>query len=159
MPIQKNMVVSLEYEMFDSDNHLLDKTEEPLQYLHGGYDGIFPLVEEALQDKDIDSVIDIKLEPDDAFGEIEDDLIHLEPLANLPEEAAVGMVLETDETDEDALLFRITDIAEGQAVLDANHPLAGQMIRFIAKVVGIRAASSEEIEHGHVHDGTTHAHH
>lgn len=53
MAIAKNSVVSLHYEMYDANNQLLDKTEEPIAYLHGGYDGIFPLVEEALHGKDL----------------------------------------------------------------------------------------------------------
>ena len=69
MPIQKNDVVSLQYEMYDADNQLIDKTEQAISYLHGGYDGIFPLVEEALHDKNVGDVVDVTLTPDDAFGE------------------------------------------------------------------------------------------
>jgi hypothetical protein len=61
MQIAKDTVVTLHYEMFDAENNLLDKTEEPIAYLHGGYDGIFPLVEEALHGKNVGDSVDVKL--------------------------------------------------------------------------------------------------
>ena len=73
MSIVKNSVVSLHYEMYDANNQLLDKTEEPIAYLHGGYDGIFPLVEEALHGKNVGDTVEVALSPDDAFGEQDPD--------------------------------------------------------------------------------------
>ncbi|BAK75640.1 FKBP-type peptidyl-prolyl cis-trans isomerase [Pseudogulbenkiania sp. NH8B] len=158
MQIAKNTVVTLHYEMFDADNTLLDKTEEPISYLHGGYDGIFPLVEEALQGKAVGDSIDVKMEPDDAFGTPEEELVRVEPLDVFPADVEVGMMFEADDPETgDVLLFRVTDIADGKAVVDANHPLAGLTIRFVAKVVEIRAASADEVSHGHAHG--EHGHH
>lgn len=159
MQIAKNTVVSLHYEMFDANNNLLDKTEEPISYLHGGYDGIFPLVEEALHGKDVGESVDVKLAPEDAFGEPEEELVRVEPLDVFPSDVEVGMMFEADDPESgEILLFRVTDIAEGKAVVDANHPLAGQTIRFAAKVVEVRAATEEEIGHGHVHGAHGHHH-
>ncbi|SME98479.1 FKBP-type peptidyl-prolyl cis-trans isomerase [Pseudogulbenkiania subflava] len=158
MQIAKNTVVTLHYEMFDADNTLLDKTEEPISYLHGGYDGIFPLVEEALQGKAVGDSIDVKMEPDDAFGTPEEELVRVEPLDVFPADVEVGMMFEADDPETgDVLLFRVTDIADGKAVVDANHPLAGLTIRFVAKVVEVRAASADEVSHGHAHG--EHGHH
>ncbi|OWY38429.1 peptidylprolyl isomerase [Xenophilus sp. AP218F] len=158
MQIAKNTIVTLHYEMFDADNALLDKTEEPISYLHGGYDGIFPLVEEALEGKSVGDAVDVKLTPDDAFGDPEEELVRVEDLEVFPADVEVGMVFEADDPETgDVLLFRVTDIADGKAVVDANHPLAGMTIRFAAKVVEVRAASAEEISHGHAHG--EHGHH
>lgn len=77
MAIAKNSVVSLHYEMYDANNQLLDKTEEPIAYLHGGYDGIFPLVEEALHGKDAGDTVDVALSSDDAFGEQDSELVRI----------------------------------------------------------------------------------
>ena len=126
MAIAKNSAVSLHYEMFDTDNQLLDKTEEPIVYLHGGYDGIFPLVEEALHGKEVGDTVDVVLSPDDP---------------------ATG----------DVIIYRVTDVADGKAVVDGNHPLAGMKIRFKATVDSIRDATDEEIAHGHIHG--PHGHH
>ncbi|KJV27412.1 peptidylprolyl isomerase [Aquitalea magnusonii] len=159
MQIAKDTVVTLHYEMFDAENNLLDKTEEPIAYLHGGYDGIFPLVEEALHGKNVGDSVDVKLSPDDAFGDPEEELVRVEDLDVFPADVEVGMMFEADDPETgDVLLFRVTDIADGKAIVDANHPLAGQTIRFVAKVTEVRAASAEELSHGHVHGAHGHHH-
>ncbi|BBF86672.1 FKBP-type peptidyl-prolyl cis-trans isomerase SlyD [Aquitalea magnusonii] len=159
MQIAKDTVVTLHYEMFDAENTLLDKTEEPIAYLHGGYDGIFPLVEEALHGKSVGDSVDVKLTPDDAFGDPEEELVRVEDLDVFPADVEVGMMFEADDPETgDVLLFRVTDIADGKAIVDANHPLAGQTIRFVAKVTEVRAATAEELSHGHVHGAHGHHH-
>ena len=159
MPIQKNDVVSLQYEMYDADNQLIDKTEQAISYLHGGYDGIFPLVEEALHDKNVGDVVDVTLTPDDAFGEQDEELIRIEELEAFPVDIEVGMMFEADDPETgDVMVYRVTDVADGKAVVDGNHPLAGMKIRFKGKVAEIRAALAEEIDHGHVHGAHGHHH-
>lgn len=158
MKIEKNTVVTLHYQMFDANNQLIDQTEEPIAYLHGGYDGIFPLVEEALHGQSVGHKIDIVLQPDDAFGEQEADLVRIEPLNAFPVEVEVGMMFESDDPETgDIIVYRVTDIADGKAVVDGNHPLAGMKIRFTATVESVRPAEKNEIEHGHAHG--EHGHH
>lgn len=158
MAIQKNSVVSLHYEMFDANDQLLDKTEQPIVYLHGGYDGIFPLVEEALHGKEVGDVVDVVLAPDDAFGEQDPELVRIEDVNVFPVEVEVGMMFEADDPETgDVWVYRVTDVADGKAVVDGNHPLAGMKIRFKATVESVRDAEPEEIEHGHVHG--EHGHH
>ena len=157
MSIKKNSVVTLHYEMFNAENQLIDKTEQPIAYLHGGYDGIFPLVEEALHEKNVGDVIEVVMQPEDAFGEHEPELIRIESVDAFPVEVEVGMMFEADTPDGDVVVFRVTDVADGKAVVDGNHPLAGMKIRFKATVDSVRDATAEEIEHGHVHG--PHGHH
>lgn len=159
MSIKKNSVVQLHYEMYNADNQLIDKTEEPIAYLHGGYDGIFPLVEEALHGKAVGDVVDVTLQPDDAFGEPDTELVRIELLDAFPVEVEVGMMFEADTPDGDTVVFRVTDIADGKVVVDGNHPLAGMKIRFKATVDAVRDATAEEIAHGHVHGPHGHHHH
>ena len=153
MQAKKNTVVSIDYEMFDLDGVLVDKTDqEPMFYLHGGYDGIFPLVEEALHEKNIGDKIEVVLEPEDAFGEYEAELMRMEDKALFPAEVEVGMMFEADDPEtEETLIFRVTDIQDDKLVVDANHPLAGRAVRFSATIKAIRAATEEELLHGHVH--------
>lgn len=158
MSIQKNSVVTLHYEMFDADGKLLDKTAEPIAYLHGGYDGIFPLVEEALHEKNVGDTVDVLLNPDDAFGEQDPDLVRIEDVKAFPVEVEPGMMFEADDPEHGGtIIFRVTDVDNGKAVVDGNHPLAGMKIRFKATVDGIREATKEELAHGHVHG--EHGHH
>ena len=159
MAIAKNSAVSLHYEMFDTDNQLLDKTEEPIVYLHGGYDGIFPLVEEALHGKEVGDTVDVVLSPDDAFGEHDPELVRVEDVSVFPVEVEAGMMFEADDPEHGGVLvYRVTDVADGKAVVDANHPLAGMKIRFKATVEAVREATADEIAHGHSHGAHGHHH-
>lgn len=156
MDIFANTVVSITFKLYDAQNALIEETPEPITYLHGGHSGIFPKVEEALNAKKVGDNVSVTLEPADAFGEYDPELIRLEALATLPGDVAVGGYLVAEENDQERV-WRVTSIAEGKAVLDGNHELAGQRLRFDATVVEVRPATSEEITHGHAHG--PHGHH
>ena len=158
MQIGKNTVVSLTYQLSGSEGNVLEHTEQPLSYLHGGYDGIFPLVEQALEGREVGYVCEVRLTPEDAFGEYEEELVRVEPRELFPPNLKVGMQFEgSSEGSGDARIYTVTDIAEDKVVVDGNHPLAGQTVLFSCTVTEVRAASSEELTHGHVHG--PHAHH
>ncbi len=155
MQVAKNTVVTLDYSVTDPDGGLVDAGKEPLVYLHGGHDDIFPLIEEALQGKNIGESVVVKMQPDDAFGEYDAELVQLEPRSAFPKELEVGMQFEGlpdgDEASDDILIYRVTEIADDKVVLDGNHPLAGMALVFTCTVTAIRPASAEEIAHGHLH--------
>ncbi|HRP97595.1 MAG TPA: peptidylprolyl isomerase [Rhodocyclaceae bacterium] len=157
--IVKNTVVTLNYTVRDSDGNMIDEGEQPLVYLHGGYDGIFPALEEALHGKSVGDTFRVKLQPEDAFGDYDEELVLVEDLSQFPENVEVGMSFERvgDDGDED-MIYRITDIAEGKVVVDGNHPLAGVALVFDGTVASVREASAEEISHGHVHGAGGHHH-
>ncbi|MDD5241215.1 MAG: peptidylprolyl isomerase [Sulfuricella sp.] len=160
MQVSKNSVVTLNFELSDSSGKVLEKSEQPISYLHGGYDGIFPLVEEALEGAAEGSSIEVTLDPDNAFGEYEDDLVKVEPRDAFPmEDIEVGMQFQAgaEGSDED-IVFTLTEINADSVVIDGNHPLAGQTLLFKCTVEGIRPASAEEITHGHVHGAHGHHH-
>jgi FKBP-type peptidyl-prolyl cis-trans isomerase SlyD len=161
MKIDKDSVVTLKYTVHDAAGKLVDQGAEPLTYLHGGYDGIFPLVEQALAGKQEGEKIQLKLLPDDAFGEYDAELVRVEPRDRFPKEIKVGMQFEgaAEDDDEDLMIFTVTDIAEDKVVVDGNHPLAGVALTFDATVVSVRAATAEEISHGHIHGEGGHHHH
>jgi FKBP-type peptidyl-prolyl cis-trans isomerase SlyD len=161
MKIAKDTVVSLNYELFNSTGELLEKVEEQISYLHGGYDGIFPLVEEALHGRSIGDKISVTMEPDDAFGEYDHQLVEVEPRSSFPKEVTVGMQFEgapEASDDEDFLLFTVVDVTDDEVTVDGNHPLAGKTLTFNCTVTGVRPASAEELEHGHVHEPGGHVH-
>lgn len=155
MQVAKNTVVTLDYSVTDPDGVLVDAGKEPLVYLHGGYDDIFPLIEEAVQGKNIGESVTVKMQPDDAFGEYDADLIQIEARGGFPKELQVGMQFEgvpEGGDDDDILIYRVTEIADDKVVLDGNHPLAGMALVFTCTVTAVRPASPEGIEHGHIHD-------
>ncbi|MBA4743299.1 MAG: peptidylprolyl isomerase [Azoarcus sp.] len=159
MQILKDTVVTLDYTVTDSDGNLIDDGKNPLVYLHGGYDGIFPLIEEALQGKGVGETFTVKLQPEDAFGDYDEELVLIEEAAMFPENIEVGMAFErVGEDDEEDMVYRITDIADGKVVVDGNHPLAGMALVFDGKVADVRSATPEELSHGHVHGAGGHQH-
>lgn len=157
MNVFANTVVTLSFRLFDSANHVVEETDEPITYLHGGHSGIFPKVEEALNHKKVGDAVSVTLEPDDAFGDYDAELMRIEPIDQLPPDIAVGGQL-VAEQDGNEVVWRITNIADGKAVLDGNHELAGQRLRFDCKVMDIRPATADEITHGHVHGAHGHHH-
>lgn len=154
MRIVKNTVVSLSYELSDSTGKILEKAGSPITYLHGGYDGIFPMVEEALHNKEIGHICLVYMEPANTFGEYDSDLVRMEPRDAFPDDIVVGMQFEGDdeEDSDDVIIFTVTDIADDKVVVDGNHPLAGMTLRFDCTVTDVRSATAEEISHGHIHD-------
>jgi FKBP-type peptidyl-prolyl cis-trans isomerase SlyD len=159
MQVNRDTVVSLNYSLFDADGNLIEKTDEPVEYLHGGYENIFPLVERALEGKAVGDTCRVRLTPDDAFGDYDAELVHVESRDKFPSNVAVGMQFrgEGNESGEQAV-YTVTDIAEDKVVVDGNHPLAGQTLNFECTVASVRPATSEEKEHGHVHGAHGHHH-
>ena len=159
MRIEKNTVVSLNYELSDTTGNILEQTDTPISYLHGGYGGIFPLVEEALHEKEIGYSCSVSMEPDDTFGEYDAELIRVEPRSSFPENVAVGMHFEGGaEGSEDVIIYKVTDVTDDTVVVDGNHPFAGMTLNFSCTVTNVRPATSEEISHQHVHGAHGHEH-
>lgn len=159
MHIAMNTAVSITYELRDSDGNVLESATEPVTYLHGGYDGIFPRVEEELHDKRVGDSIELTLEPDDAFGEYDEELVQIEPLSAFPvDKVEVGMQFEGEDPNGEVVLYTITDIGDGKVVVDGNHPWAGERVQFKCTVTDIRPATKEEINHGHIHGHGGHHH-
>ncbi len=160
MQISDDTVVTLTYKLYAASGELIEEAREPITYLHGGHHGIFPKVEEALSEKNPGDSCSIALEPDDAFGEYDAELVRVEAQDRFPGDVKVGMQFEeTADDDEESRVFTVTDIASGKVVVDGNHPLAGQRLRFDCTVVDVRTATAEELEHGHVHGPGAHHHH
>ena len=158
MQIGKDAVVSLSYELSDLSGKVIEKTQGPVTYLHGGYDGIFPLVETALQGKGVGDQCKVTLDPDDAFGEYEAAMVRTEPKNLFPDNISVGMQFEgAIEGSSDYTLYTVKEIAGDKVVVDGNHPLAGQTLVLSGTVTEVRAATREELHHGHVHG--PHGHH
>jgi len=162
MKVAKDTVVSLNYELFDSSGALLERIDEQISYLHGGYDGIFPLVEEALHGKQVGDKCSITMQPDDAFGEYDHSLVEVESRSSFPKEVEVGMQFEgapEDSEEEDFVLFTVIEVTDKEVTVDGNHPLAGKTLTFNCTITDVRKASEDELEHGHVHEeGSPHTH-
>lgn len=159
MNIGKDTVVTITYIVRDMDGNLLEESEEAVSYLHGGYDNIFPAVEAALEGKSAGEGADLKLQPADAFGEYDDQLVRIEARDAFPDSLELGMQFVGSPVDgSEELLYTVTDIADGKVVVDGNHPYAGQAVHFQCTVKEVRAASPDEVAHRHAHGAHGHHH-
>ena len=150
LKIAKNSLVTLDYTVFDTNNTLLDSGAHPLLYLHGGYGDVFEKIEKALEGKEIGDSIHIQLNPQDSFGEYQQELVLVEDRSQFEDDLEVGqqveMVFSEGEDEEIMLTYTVAEINDDKVILDANHPLAGVTTIFDGTVIGVREATSEEIE-------------
>jgi FKBP-type peptidyl-prolyl cis-trans isomerase SlyD len=117
--------------------------------MHGGYGNVFPAVEAALDGRAVKDRVEVRLEPEDAFGDYDENLIRVEPRSRFPAGLEAGMRVEGEPGgDDEGHFFTVTDIAEDKVVLDANHPLAGMALKVTCTVVDVRPATASEIENG-----------
>jgi len=89
MNVFANSVVTITFKLYDTNNQLLEEAAEPLSYLHGGHSGIFPKIEQALNFKKVGESVSVTLEPTDAFGDYDPQLMRVEPVEQLPPDVTV----------------------------------------------------------------------
>ena len=152
--IDPGTVVTIAYELRDVDGALLDEEGATVAYLHGGYGGIFPKVEAALEGHGPGHEVTLTLDPEDAFGDYDPELLRVEPREAFPEVLQEGMRFEGgpgEAPSEDLRVYTVTGIADDKVVVDGNHPLAGERVWFRCPVREVRPATAEELRHGHAH--------
>ncbi|MBE7368757.1 FKBP-type peptidyl-prolyl cis-trans isomerase [Ramlibacter pallidus] len=153
MEITSNCVVALTWTLKDTLGEELDRLEEPVEFLVGGKD-LLAKIEEALQGHEPGDRVDLHLEPEDAFGDYDEERVFLEPRTLFPPELEEGMTFEglpVGATSQDAprdLLYTVTEIYPEHVVLDGNHPLAGIALRLHLKVESVREATEDEVGQG-----------
>ena len=154
MNITSSCVVALTWKLTDTLGESLDELEDPVEFLVGG-DDLLPKIEQALQGHCVGDALDLHLEPEDAFGDYDEQRVFLEERRRFPAELEEGHTIEGHALPEgcnpDAprdLLYTVTEIYPEHVVLDANHPLAGIALRLSLKVEAVREATEEEIGRG-----------
>lgn len=154
MDITPQCVVGLTWTLKDTLGETLDVLDEPVEFLVGG-DDLFDAIEAALQGHSVGDVVQLQLEPEQAFGDFDDRLLFLEPRALFPPEIEEGMTFDgaalppgvTDGIPKNAL-YTVAEIYPDHLVLDGNHPLAGIALRLALTVRSVREATKEEIGKG-----------
>lgn len=160
MMIDRDTVITLTYELRDADGELLESSQEPYAYLHGGYGGIFPALEDALQGMESGVSLDLTLEAEDAFGEYDAERVRIEERSRFPDGIEIGMQFEGQGEDSgEVRIYTVTDMSADRVVVDGNHPLAGKTLYIHCTVHDVRPASKDEIAHGHAHGPHGHHHH
>lgn len=161
MKIGNHKVVSIDYTLTNNDGEVLDSSQgqEPLTYLHGvGF--MIPGLEKALEGKSVGDTLSVTVEPKDGYGEHDDELVKVveQSMFGDAERLEVGLQFQT-ETGDGIEVVTVTAIEGDKVTVDGNHPLADITLNFDVQVTGVRKASQEELDHGHVHDADGHHHH
>jgi len=159
--IKQNSVVTMHYELKDSQGEVLDssKGQDPLVYMHGAGNIIVGLEEELLG-KGVGDTLDVVVSPDKGYGMPVDALVQTVPKEAFGEEidkVEVGMRFQA-ETEQGPVPVVVTAMDENNVTVDGNHPLAGKELHFNVSISDVREASAEEIEHGHAHGPGGHQH-
>jgi FKBP-type peptidyl-prolyl cis-trans isomerase SlyD len=154
MEINQQCVVALTWTLKDTLGETLDVLDEPVEFLVGG-DDLLPKIEEALQGRKAEDRLELHLEPEEAFGDFDDQLLFLEPRDRFPPETEEGMTFEGSALPEGThpaaprdALYTVSEIYPEHVVLDGNHPLAGIALRLSLRVAAVREATEEEIGRG-----------
>jgi FKBP-type peptidyl-prolyl cis-trans isomerase SlyD len=154
MTITEQCVVALTWKLQDTLGETLDVLDDPVEFLVGGTD-LFPKIEEALQGHEAGAQLKLHLEPENAFGDYNDQLVFLEARTLFPNEIEEGMTIEgaalPSACNQDApkdILYTVTEVYPEHIVLDGNHPLAGIALRLTIKVEAVREATEAELGRG-----------
>jgi FKBP-type peptidyl-prolyl cis-trans isomerase SlyD len=155
--VGRDTVVAIDLELADFHGNLIQRSDRPIHYLHGGYGEVLPALERALEGKAVGARVTARLEPEEAFGDYDESLLRVEPRDRFPEALEVGMRFEgvpgdAGDAGDAETIYTVTDLAEDKVVVDGNHPLAGIGLEFRCTVRAVRAARAEEIERGAADD-------
>jgi len=158
--ISADRVVTLHYTLKDDGGSVLDSSAggEPLAYIQGHGNLVIGL-EKALEGKAEGTSLSVVVTPAEGYGIRDESLIQRVPKRSLQGAGTIakGMQFQA-RTDDGMRLFTVTAVIGDMVTLDGNHPLADQTLHFDVQIVGVREATSEELEHGHVHGAGGHHH-
>ena len=154
MQIADKCVVAIDYTLTDDDNNQLDSSagREPLHYLHGAKN-IIPGLEAALTGKSVGDELRVDLEPEQAYGPVDPELIQAAPHTAFDDMSQVkpGVQFQAQGPDGQVRIVTVKEVRDNDVVIDANHPLAGKALHFDVTVKDIREATRQALDHGHVH--------
>ncbi len=160
MQIAENRVITLNYILKDDEGNIIDSAEDgSFAYLHGAAN-IIPGLEHALQGKSAGDELSVAIKPEQGYGERNEDMTQVVPrnMFDTDEEIKVGMQFHAESPDGQPLSVTVVNVSDSEVTIDGNHPLAGVNLNFDVKILEIREATEEELEHGHAHGAGGHPH-
>jgi FKBP-type peptidyl-prolyl cis-trans isomerase SlyD len=160
MQIAQDSVVSIHYTLTSDSGEVIDSSSgaDPLTYLQG-HGNLIPGLERELEGKKSGEKLSVRIAPADGYGEMDDTLVQDVPraaFAGAPE-IQVGMQFQA-QSNHGPRTVTVTKVETDVITVDGNHPLAGKHLNFAVEIIDVRAASEEELAHGHVHGPGGHHH-
>nr|VFJ44197.1 MAG: FKBP-type peptidyl-prolyl cis-trans isomerase SlyD [Candidatus Kentron sp. FM]VFJ44558.1 MAG: FKBP-type peptidyl-prolyl cis-trans isomerase SlyD [Candidatus Kentron sp. FM]VFK06544.1 MAG: FKBP-type peptidyl-prolyl cis-trans isomerase SlyD [Candidatus Kentron sp. FM] len=153
-------VVYLTYEIRDaSDDDILERTDMPVGYVHGGGSNLFTKIERSLEGREVGETVYVTLSPEESFGYRDSALTFTDDIKNVPPEyrhIGAEALFESDGGEQVTMV--VSRIEDGKVTLDGNHPLAGKTVTFRVTISSIRNASKREIARGALDDHRSRLH-
>src|SRR5690606_19035185 len=153
MQIANDCVVSIHYELTNDAGEVLDTSAggEPLTYLQGAHN-IIPGLENQLVGRKSGDRLDVTVQPEDGYGTHQPQLVQEVPRDAFPDPDSIELGMRfTAESEQGNVSVVVTELSDSHITVDGNHPLAGEVLHFAVSVDDVRAATEEELDHGHVH--------
>ena len=154
MKITQNAAVVMHYTLTDDAGSVVDSSrdQDPLSYIHGS-GGLIPGLAAELEGRCPGDQVHAVIPPELAYGDLEEDLIQVVPRSAFPgiEAIEVGMRFTASDQQGQQQTVSVTEVEADEVTVDGNHPLAGQTLHFDVEILSVRAATEEEIDHGHLH--------
>ncbi len=145
----KDKVVTFTYSILDESGEILEQSDIPIDYVHGGKNDLFEKVEQTIEGSVVGDAVQVTLTPEEGFGKHDPKLTYTDELENVPPEFQhVGAEVEMLNDQGDSRKFTVTHIENGKLTVDGNHPMAGKAITFHISIIGIRDATPEELANG-----------
>lgn len=160
MQISANKVVTIDYTLKDDEDQIIDQANDgSFAYLHGA-SNIIPGLEQALENKQAGDSITVSISPEDGYGVRDDSRTQVVPMDMFEEKemVQVGAQFHAQDGEGHTIMVTIVAVDDDNVTIDGNHPLAGMQLNFDVKVIDVRDATAEELDHGHVHGPGGHHH-
>jgi FKBP-type peptidyl-prolyl cis-trans isomerase SlyD len=147
--VGQDKVVSFTYSIVDESGAVVEQSDLPISYVHGGPHDLFEKVEQELDGSVVGDTVEVELTPEEGFGAHDPNLTYTDDLENVPAEFRhVGAEVEMMNDEGDTRTFTVTHIENGRLTVDGNHPMAGKTIVFHIRVTAIRDATPDELANG-----------
>jgi FKBP-type peptidyl-prolyl cis-trans isomerase SlyD len=147
--VSKHKVIAITYSIIDESGVILEQSDIPVYYVHGGPNDMFPDVEEALEGRELGDSVEVVLPPEKAFGYHDPAMTFTDDIANVPPQfRKVGAEVQMQNERGETRSFIVSRIDDNKLTVDGNHPFAGKTLRYALTVADIRDATEEEKQNG-----------
>jgi len=155
--VSKNKVIEFTYSIIDDMGNVVEQVDSPFQYVHGASSmGLIETVEDALLGARVGEKVEVKVPPEDGFGEHDPSLTFVDDIDNVPPQfRSVGTKVEMKNEAGEVKEFAISKIEDDKVTIDGNHPLAGKTATFIVAILSVRDATADEIKNGVPHESVS----
>jgi len=137
MKISNQKLVSMTYSIYEGTN-LLENVDTPVSFIYGKETNLLPIVENSLKDKEKGNELTIEVSPELGFGEIDEKLIFVDSVDNVPiEYSKIGMQIDFENEKGMKRKFRVTNVEKDKITFDGNHPFSGKTLVYKIRIIDV----------------------